>query len=163
MRARPFSLATGRLSIVVVRPSCSRRNTLGCTRLPRATCAIRSRSGTELADSSQSPMAFPRPHARRWPVCCPSATIQQNRLSIEPQVRRFLVDAGQNAMVVDNAEWLAPLNYLGFLRDIGRHFSVNRMLAAEAYRQRMEKGLSFIEFTYQILQAYDYLVLYRKY
>jgi tyrosyl-tRNA synthetase len=90
-------------------------------------------------------------------------TIQQNRLSIEPQVRRFLVDAGQNAMVVDNAEWLAPLNYLGFLRDIGRHFSVNRMLAAEAYRQRMEKGLSFIEFNYQILQAYDYLVLYRKY
>jgi tyrosyl-tRNA synthetase len=90
-------------------------------------------------------------------------TIQQNRQSIEPQVRRFLVDAGENAIVVDNAEWLAPLNYLEFLRDIGRHFSVNRMLAAEAYRQRMEKGLSFIEFNYQILQAYDYLVLYRKY
>jgi tyrosyl-tRNA synthetase len=64
--------------------------------------------------------------------------------------------------VVDNADWLAPLNYLEFLRDIGRHFSVNRMLAAEAYRQRMEKGLSFIEFNYQILQAYDYLVLHRK-
>jgi tyrosyl-tRNA synthetase len=90
-------------------------------------------------------------------------TIQANRQSIEPQVRRFVADAGENAMVVDNAEWLAPLNYLDFLRDIGRHFSVNRMLAAEAYRQRMEKGLSFIEFNYQILQAYDYLVLYRKY
>ena len=90
-------------------------------------------------------------------------TIQANRQSIEPQVRRFVADAGENAIVVDNAEWLAPLNYLDFLRDIGRHFSVNRMLAAEAYRQRMEKGLSFIEFNYQILQAYDYLVLYRKY
>jgi tyrosyl-tRNA synthetase len=90
-------------------------------------------------------------------------TIQENRQSIEPQVRRFLSGTGENAIVVDNAEWLAPLNYLGFLRDIGRHFSVNRMLAAEAYRQRMEKGLSFIEFNYQILQAYDYLVLYRKY
>jgi len=90
-------------------------------------------------------------------------TIQQNRLSIEPQVRRFVADAGENAIVVDNAEWLASLNYLTFLRDIGRHFSVNRMLAAEAYKQRMEKGLSFIEFNYQILQAYDYLVLHRKY
>jgi tyrosyl-tRNA synthetase len=74
-----------------------------------------------------------------------------------------MTDAGDMALVVDNAEWLVPLNYLGFLRDIGRHFSVNRMLAAEAYRQRMEKGLSFIEFNYQILQAYDFLVLHRKY
>jgi tyrosyl-tRNA synthetase len=90
-------------------------------------------------------------------------TIQLNRRAIEPQVRRFLTDGGDTALVVDNAEWLAPLNYLGFLRDIGRHFSVNRMLAAEAYRQRMEKGLSFIEFNYQILQAYDFLVLHRKY
>jgi len=89
--------------------------------------------------------------------------IQDNRRAIEPQVRRFLADAKQDGIVVDNADWLASLNYLSFLRDIGRHFSVNRMLAAEAYRQRMEKGLSFIEFNYQILQAYDYLVLYRKY
>ncbi len=89
-------------------------------------------------------------------------TIRENRKAIEPQVRRFLVDAPGSAIVVDNADWLAPLNYLEFLRDIGRHFSVNRMLAAEAYRQRMEKGLSFIEFNYQILQAYDYLVLHRK-
>ena len=64
---------------------------------------------------------------------------------------------------MDNADWLLPLNYVGFLRDIGRHFSVNRMLAAEAYKLRLEKGLSFIEFNYQLLQAYDYLTLYRKY
>jgi tyrosyl-tRNA synthetase len=89
--------------------------------------------------------------------------IQANRRAIEPQVRRFLGDAGENAIVVDNADWLVPLNYLEFLRDIGRHFSVNRMLAAEAYRLRLEKGLSFIEFNYQILQAYDYLALHRKY
>jgi tyrosyl-tRNA synthetase len=89
--------------------------------------------------------------------------IQANRRTIEPQVRRFLGDAGDRATVVDNAEWLSGLNYLEFLRDIGRHFSVNRMLAAEAYRLRLEKGLSFIEFNYQILQAYDYLVLHRKY
>ena len=58
---------------------------------------------------------------------------------------------------MDNADWLLPLNYIAFLRDIGRHFSVNRMLAAEAYKLRLEKGLSFIEFNYQLLQAYDYL------
>ncbi len=88
--------------------------------------------------------------------------IKNNRDQIEPQVRRFLGAAGEHARVLDNAEWLAPLNYLEFLRDIGRHFSVNRMLAAEAYRLRLEKGLSFIEFNYQLLQAYDYLVLFRR-
>ena len=66
-------------------------------------------------------------------------TIKNNRDQIEPQVRRFLGAAGEHALVLDNAEWLAPLNYLEFLRDIGRHFSVNRMLAAEAYRLRLEK------------------------
>jgi tyrosyl-tRNA synthetase len=90
-------------------------------------------------------------------------TIKDNRDQIEPQVRRFLGAAGEHALVLDNAEWLVPLNYLDFLRDIGRHFSVNRMLAAEAYRLRLEKGLSFIEFNYQLLQAYDYLVLFRRY
>ena len=90
-------------------------------------------------------------------------TIAANRQAIEPQVRRFLAAAGDSLVVVDNAEWLLPLNYLEFLRDIGRHFSVNRMLAAEAYKQRLEKGLSFIEFNYQILQAYDFLVLSRRY
>jgi tyrosyl-tRNA synthetase len=90
-------------------------------------------------------------------------TIAANRQGIDPQVRRFLAAAGDRALIVDNAEWLMPLNYIEFLRDIGRHFSVNRMLAAEAYKQRLEKGLSFIEFNYQILQAYDFLVLRRRY
>jgi tyrosyl-tRNA synthetase len=90
-------------------------------------------------------------------------TIQENRRQIEPQVRRFLGAAGDRARVVDNAEWLLPLNYVEFLRDVGRHFSVNRMLAAEAYKARLEKGLSFIEFNYQLLQAYDFLVLRRRY
>lgn len=89
-------------------------------------------------------------------------SIQQNRARIEPQVRRFVADS-PDAVVVDNAEWLLPLNYLEFLRDVGRHFSVNRMLAAEAYKLRLEKGLSFIEFNYQLLQAYDFLVLRDRY
>jgi tyrosyl-tRNA synthetase len=82
--------------------------------------------------------------------------IQANRRGIEPQIRRII---GPEAQIVDNGDWLLELNYLAFLRDIGRHFSVNRMLSAEAYRLRLEKGLSFIEFNYQILQAYDFLVL----
>jgi tyrosyl-tRNA synthetase len=85
-------------------------------------------------------------------------TICQNRGGIEPQVRRFLGN-GDDVVVVDNGDWLLSLNYIAFLRDIGRHFSVNRMLAAEAYKMRLEKGLSFIEFNYQLLQAYDFLVL----
>jgi tyrosyl-tRNA synthetase len=88
--------------------------------------------------------------------------IQANRLGVEPQVRRFVAPAGDRALVVDNADWLLPLKYVDFLRDIGRHFSVNRMLAAEAYKLRLEKGLSFIEFNYQLLQAYDFLVLFRQ-
>ena len=62
--------------------------------------------------------------------------------------------------MLNNMDWLAPLNYIEFLRDIGRHFSVNRMLAAESVKQRLETGLSFIEFNYQLLQAYDFLHLY---
>jgi tyrosyl-tRNA synthetase len=88
--------------------------------------------------------------------------IVANGKAIEPQVKRFLAAAGDRALVVDNADWLLPLNYIEFLRDIGRHFSVNRMLAAEAYKLRIEKGLSFIEFNYQILQAYDFLTLRRR-
>jgi tyrosyl-tRNA synthetase len=88
--------------------------------------------------------------------------IQANRLGVEPQVRRFVAAAGERALVVDNADWLLPLRYVDFLRDIGRHFSVNRMLAAEAYKIRLDKGLSFIEFNYQLLQAYDFLVLFRQ-
>jgi tyrosyl-tRNA synthetase len=64
--------------------------------------------------------------------------------------------------MLDNAEWLAPLNYIEFLRDIGVHFSVNRMLTFETYKMRLETGLSFIEFNYQLLQSYDYLVLFRR-
>ena len=66
------------------------------------------------------------------------------------------------AIVVDNGEWLFPLRYVDFLRDIGRHFSVNRMLSAEAYKIRLERGLSFIEFNYQLLQAYDFLELCKR-
>jgi len=89
------------------------------------------------------------------------ATIRAQGQAILIQLSRYLHFDGAGAMAVDNADWLLPLHYIPFLRDIGRHFSVNRMLAAEAYKLRMEKGLSFIEFNYQILQAYDYLTLYR--
>ncbi len=82
---------------------------------------------------------------------------------IHAQIDRYLGFDGKGALAVDNADWLLPLNYIGFLRDIGKHFSVNRMLAAEAYKQRLEKGLSFIEFNYQLLQAYDFLHLFRTY
>jgi len=90
-------------------------------------------------------------------------TIRAQGQAIHIQLARYLRFDGKNAIAVDNADWLLPLNYVGFLRDIGRHFSVNRMLAAEAYKIRLEKGLSFIEFNYQLLQAYDYLTLSRKY
>src|SRR4030066_351877 len=69
--------------------------------------------------------------------------------AIHIQLARYLRFDGKNAIAVDNADWLLPLNYVAFLRDIGRHFSVNRMLAAAAYKLRLEKGLSFIEFNYQ--------------
>jgi tyrosyl-tRNA synthetase len=88
-------------------------------------------------------------------------TIAENRVGIEAQVRRVLGGV-PDVVVVDNGDWLLPLNYIDFLRDIGRHFSVNRMLAAEAYKLRLEKGLSFIEFNYQLLQAYDFLVLSQR-
>jgi len=83
--------------------------------------------------------------------------------AIHAQLDRYLRFDGKGAIAVDNADWLLPLNYVSFLREIGRHFSVNRMLAAEAYKLRLEKGLSFIEFNYQLLQAYDYLTLFRTY
>jgi len=88
--------------------------------------------------------------------------IVANGEKIRQQLANFLDFAGGQAMMIDNADWLLGLNYIDFLRDIGRHFSVNRMLAAEAYKIRLETGLSFIEFNYQILQAYDYLMLYRR-
>lgn len=90
-------------------------------------------------------------------------TIEANGRAIHAQLNHYLDFDGGQAIASNNAEWLLELNYITFLREIGRHFSVNRMLAAEAYKQRLERGLSFIEFNYQILQAYDYLELYRRY
>lgn len=90
--------------------------------------------------------------------------IQANLNNLRSQLQRFLDFSDDKALLVNNAEWLCKLNYVDFLRDIGRHFSVNRMLAAEAYKVRFEKdSLSFLEFNYQLLQAYDYLQLYRTY
>jgi len=89
--------------------------------------------------------------------------IRANGRLIHAQFDRYLHFDSGRALAENNADWLLSLKYVPFLREIGVHFSVNRMLAAEAYRQRLERGLSFIEFNYQLLQAYDYLVLYRKY
>ncbi len=86
-----------------------------------------------------------------------------NTRAIASQLGRFIdLSDPSRGTVLDNAAWLLDLNYVTFLRDIGSLFSVNRMLAAEGYRQRLERGLSFIEFNYQILQAYDFLVLYEQ-
>jgi len=90
-------------------------------------------------------------------------SIAENVDAIRRQLSHYIDFGEGRAVVVNNAEWLMKLGYIEFLRDIGQHFSVNRMLAAEAYRQRFERGLSFIEFNYQLLQAYDYLHLYRTY
>jgi tyrosyl-tRNA synthetase len=78
------------------------------------------------------------------------------------QIDKFLTFDGKTLSSENNKNWLADLNYIDFLRDIGRHFSVNRMLSFEAYKQRMENGLSFIEFNYQLLQSYDFLQLYKR-
>ena len=90
----------------------------------------------------------------------PLETVARNAELMQRQVGRF-IDL-ERTTVVDNAEWFADLGYLDFLRDIGRHFSVNRMLGFEAYRRRLETGLSFLEFNYLLLQAYDFLVLQRR-
>lgn len=90
-------------------------------------------------------------------------TIRANGQALQTQLSHYLNFDGRETVYVNNADWLLKLNYIEFLRDIGRHFSVNRMLTAEAYRQRLERGLNFIEFNYQLLQAYDYLELYRQY
>ncbi len=88
--------------------------------------------------------------------------INANAESMLEQVEAFLSVKNTEARMVNNADWLADLNYIEFLRDIGRHFSVNRMLSFETYKMRLETGLSFIEFNYQLLQSYDYLELHRK-
>ncbi len=89
--------------------------------------------------------------------------IDANAEGLKRQLARYLDFSGGGALMVNNADWLRPLNYIEFLRDIGRHFSVNRMLAAESYRMRLETGLNFIEFNYMLLQAYDFLELFRRY
>ncbi len=87
--------------------------------------------------------------------------IDANVMAIRGQIEAFLAATGAEATMVNNADWLANLNYIDFLRDIGRHFSVNRMLSFETYKMRLETGLSFIEFNYQLLQSFDFLELSR--
>lgn len=90
--------------------------------------------------------------------------IMHNCECFKKQMSRFLSFEGENAAVmVNNADWLGGLNYIDFLREIGAHFSVNKMLTAECFKVRMEKGLTFLEFNYMLMQAYDFLVLFRKY
>lgn len=90
-------------------------------------------------------------------------TIRHNCDCFKKQMSRFIDFSEGKAMMVNNADWLADLNYIEVLREVGSHFSVNRMLTAECYKQRMEKGLSFLEFNYMIMQSYDFYVLYQKY
>ncbi len=90
-------------------------------------------------------------------------TIQHNVECFKKQMSRFIDFSEGKAIVVNNADWLMDLNYMEVLRDIGPHFSVNRMLAAECYKQRMEKGLTFLEFNYMIMQSYDFYALFQKY
>lgn len=89
--------------------------------------------------------------------------IDQNLAGFRLQLGRYLDFAEGHALMLNNADWLLPLRYIPFLRDIGRHFSVNQMLATEAYKTRLETGLSFIEFNYMLLQSYDFLHLFQEY
>ena len=91
-------------------------------------------------------------------------TIAHNVECFKKQMARFVRFEGENAAIlVNNADWLLDLNYIDFLREVGAHFSVNKMLTAECYKQRLEKGLTFLEFNYMLMQSYDFLVLNRKY
>lgn len=87
--------------------------------------------------------------------------IDANAEGLKRQLSHYLDFSEGRALLLNNADWLVPLNYIEFLRDIGRHFSVNRMLAAESYKMRLEKGLNFIEFNYMLLQSYDFLHLFK--
>ncbi|MFO7985899.1 MAG: tyrosine--tRNA ligase [Desulfatiglandaceae bacterium] len=89
--------------------------------------------------------------------------IETNAVALKAQLSRFIDFSEGQALMVNNADWLTPLGYIDFLRDVGRHFSVNRMLAAESYRARLKTGLSFIEFNYMLLQAYDFWYLFKNY
>ena len=90
-------------------------------------------------------------------------TIQHNCDCFKKQMSRFIDFSDGKALMVNNADWLMDLNYIDVLREVGAHFSVNRMLTAECYKQRMEKGLSFLEFNYMIMQSYDFYTLSQKY
>lgn len=90
-------------------------------------------------------------------------TIDANVECFKKQMARFIDFSDDKALLVNNADWLLDLNYVEVLREVGSHFSVNRMLAAECYKQRLEKGLSFLEFNYMIMQSYDFLKLFDKY
>ncbi len=89
--------------------------------------------------------------------------IEHNAACFKKQMERFIDFSDDKALMVNNADWLLDLNYVDFLREVGACFSVNNMLRAECYKQRMEKGLSFFEFNYMIMQSYDFYVLYQKY
>ena len=90
-------------------------------------------------------------------------TIAHNVDCFKKQMSRFIDFSKDKAILVNNADWLMGLNYVELLRDVGPHFSVNRMLTAECYKQRMERGLSFLEFNYMIMQSYDFYMLFQKY
>ena len=89
--------------------------------------------------------------------------IQHNCDCFKKQMSKFIDFSEGKALMVNNADWLLELNYIELLREVGAHFSVNRMLTAECYKQRMEKGLSFLEFNYMIMQSYDFYMLFQKY
>ena len=89
--------------------------------------------------------------------------IQHNANQFKKQMRNLVDFSEGKALMVNNADWLLELKYIDFLREIGAHFSVNRMLTAECFKSRLEKGLSFIEFNYMLMQSYDFLKLYRDY
>ena len=90
-------------------------------------------------------------------------TIQHNAECFYKQLSKFIDFDNDNAIIANNADWLLDLNYVDFLRDIGVHFSVNKMLTAECYKQRLERGLTFFEFNYMLMQSYDFWMLYKKY
>lgn len=90
-------------------------------------------------------------------------TVAANAAAIKNQLSRFITFDDDKAIMADNGDWLLGLNYVEFIRDIGAHFSVNRMLTAECYKQRLERGLTFLEFNYMLMQSYDFLMLNKKY
>ncbi len=90
-------------------------------------------------------------------------TIARNVAGIKSQLERFIEFGEGKAMLVNNADWLMDVKYVEFIRDIGVHFSVNRMLAAECYKQRLERGLTFLEFNYMLMQSYDFLQLFKRF